>query len=336
MESFFIEYRDPLFSLIILFLTILVVSICSYWFGVFKSRDKDSQINYFLNQFNNYSDEEFSLLLKEIQNDKLLISFAKCFFKNGEHDRAIDIYLHILTISNDRYKRLKTLNLLGGVYLKVGFLQKAKDIHLNILKNYPRDVNSLKMLIIIYEKMQDYKKAYEVLEPLEELGIDISKERANIKSKVILSDNSIKDKALKLFEIHKSIARIDRILLEYLIAHNIDFFYNNIDEFDIKNSIDLFWYLDNSKINLAIIKRHKLLCEVFSARGFNLIDKSDVFELSILIDLNSFNGNKERANLSFRYECSNCFETFPFYLQRCPNCLNLFEFDLKLSLIKEL
>jgi len=331
MENFFLEYRDPLSSLIIFFLLILIVSLSSYWLGIFKSKDKDSSITSFLDKLSSYSDRDFLYLLENTKDRKILINLAKCFLKNGEHDKAIDTYLHILNQNLQLKEKIEILTLLGDTYFRVGFLQKAKDTFLNVLKTYPRNIYSLKKLLIINEKMLDFKSAYETLEPLEELGIDIQKERAYLKTKLIKN----RDKIDELLYIHREIYKIDRLLIEYLINKDIDKLYENLELFDVKNSIDLFWHLDESKINFDIIKTHKILTSVFSAKGFNLKNSSEIFELAILIDLNSFNNNQTDATLDFKYECKSCFEIFPFYFDRCPNCLNLFEFDLKLSIKKK-
>ena len=51
MDIFFIDFRDPIFGLVVLVATVLVIAIFSYIWGVFKSNDEKNEISNFLKKF---------------------------------------------------------------------------------------------------------------------------------------------------------------------------------------------------------------------------------------------------------------------------------------------
>lgn len=343
LESFFIEYRDPIFGLIIFFLIIILISISTYWLGLFKKRDKENSINLFLQNFSIKDREDFLTLLENTNDMKLLLTLAKCFYQSGEYNKAISIYLKILKSVKNQKDKIEILYELASIHLKIGFLKRSKEFFLNILKITPRNLEALKKLLIIYEKLQDFEKANELLEPFEELTLNLNekeklylkREEAFIGANMILHSNlKNEEKCSKLFEIHSKKYKIDRLLIEFLIEHNIRKFYANLGKIDLLAGLDLLWYLDESKVNLDIIRGDKLLSEIFSAKGYQLTDKSDIFELSILIDLNSYKERKSSASLNFKYMCKSCNEIYPIHFSRCPNCLSLFEFEVIPNLIE--
>ncbi len=341
MENFFIEYRDPIFGLIVLFLIIVLVSISTYWFGLFKKKDKEHNINLFLENFNIKDRENFLSLLESTNNSKLLLTLAKCFYQSGEYDKTISIYLKVLQNVKTQKDKIEILSELASINLKIGFLKKAKELFLSILKITPRNTQALKKLLIIYEKLQEYDKASELLEPFEVLNLSedeqiyLKKEEAFIKANIVLNSNlTIDEKGDKLLQIHQNKHKIDRFIIEFLIQNDISKFYENLDKIELLRGVDLLWYLENEKVNLNFIKNNALLSGLFSAKGFKLTDKSDIFEFSVLIDLNSYSDKKSSATLSFEYMCGSCNEIYPIHFNRCPNCLSLFEFDVISKLIE--
>ena len=51
MNTLFIEYRDPLFGIIVFFVLIFVIALFSYWWGRFKTKDDHRHLDRFLRQF---------------------------------------------------------------------------------------------------------------------------------------------------------------------------------------------------------------------------------------------------------------------------------------------
>ena len=48
MNLFFIEFRDPLFGLIVFFTLIFVITFVSYWWGKYKYREDSKYLDKFL------------------------------------------------------------------------------------------------------------------------------------------------------------------------------------------------------------------------------------------------------------------------------------------------
>lgn len=55
MDFFFIEYRDPIFGLIVLFAAVLLVAISSYALGIWGAKDENRSIEKFVKKFENSS-----------------------------------------------------------------------------------------------------------------------------------------------------------------------------------------------------------------------------------------------------------------------------------------
>ncbi|WP_180380579.1 hypothetical protein [Campylobacter devanensis] len=55
MDFFFIEYRDPIFGLIVLFAAVLLVAISSYALGIWGVKDENRSIEKFVKKFENSS-----------------------------------------------------------------------------------------------------------------------------------------------------------------------------------------------------------------------------------------------------------------------------------------
>ena len=116
----------------------------------------------------------------------------------------------MLEIVNDRVKKEELLELLGTTYFKGGFLQRSKEIFLRILKFSPRNKNVLTHLLLVYEKLKDYKKAKEITDSLEELDNDMSIDKIYLDSLIILNDSelSYEKRTELIYEIFKEITTI--------------------------------------------------------------------------------------------------------------------------------
>ncbi|WP_295022761.1 tetratricopeptide repeat protein, partial [Sulfurimonas sp.] len=131
MSTFFIEFRDPLFGAILFFVIIFVIAIFSYWFNRYKKREDYKHLDRFLKQFNTpvSKEELYVLITKGELSEKTWLLLAHSFIKNGDYEKAIEIYSELLKVGNkDNYR--DTLFLLGKTYLKAGFLVRSKTIFL--------------------------------------------------------------------------------------------------------------------------------------------------------------------------------------------------------------
>ncbi|MCD6190329.1 MAG: hypothetical protein J7K14_02170 [Sulfurimonas sp.] len=321
MNTFFIEFRDPLFSIIIFFAIIFLITFFSYWWGRYRRKEDSRHLDKFLRQFRSLpSKEELKTLIGGGElSEKSWLLLAHSYFKNGEYEKSIDIYNEMLRISGSLNKK-ETMFLLGRTYFKAGFLERAKQIFLEILKNSPRTPQALHYLLLVYEQMRDYKSALDVLEPLDELKEDTSNDRAYLKSLALLNDTSlsIEDKTTKLLEIYSQTHHLSYLVFEYLFRVDPKLAWENFDSSKSERLTDLLWGLDSSHLDLDIISKNSYLKELYTARGdMNEVTGSSVFEFDILIGLKRSSVN---ATLNFEYICDNCKQTYPFIFHRCSSC----------------
>jgi len=333
------EYRDPLFGILFLLLLIFVISFLTYTFGAYKEKVARREYRKLLKRFElgKLKEEDYVHLYKtyNLPFDSILL-LASTFLHKGDYTKAITVYLALLEHVKDRVKKEELLELLGSTYFKGGFLQRSREIFLKILKFSPRNGEALKYLLLINEKLKDYEKALEVINSLEELGVDTIRDRIYIETLVILNDPiiSFDKKTEQLYSFFKMNKIVERMLLEFLLQYNKKFFWENIDKFDLTKVLDLLWYLDFNDIDFDKVENNQLLKELYNAKGYlNNLDKSDDFSFEILILIHK-NKTTIHADLNFEFLCTSCKKTLPIYSTRCPHCNNTLTFKVKHSLIK--
>ena len=129
MNSLFIEFRDPLFSVIIFFVLIFMIAFFSYWWGSFKSKRDFRHLDKFLRQFNSLpSQNELNILITSGElSEKSWLLLANSYFKSGDYEKSIEIYNAILE-AGDKSNYREIMFLLGRTYFRAGFLERAKQI----------------------------------------------------------------------------------------------------------------------------------------------------------------------------------------------------------------
>jgi len=339
MNTFFIEFRDPLFSIIIFFTIIFVITFFSYWWGRYKKNEHSKQLGKFLQQFKALpSQNELQVLIRDGGlSEKSWLLLASSYYKNGDYERCIEIYNEILRAGSKSNAR-EIMFLLGKTYFKAGFLERAKNIFLEILKKNPRTPEALHYLLLVYEYMKDYKSALEVLEPLDEMKEDVVLESAYLHALILLSSNDLlkEEKAKKLLEIYKESHHLAYLVFDYLFKTDPQLAWKNIDSSQSELLTELFWRCDPKDLDLDIITNNGYLRELYSARGDIALAKSSrVFEVDVLINLKG----RVNATLNFEYMCDTCKSTFPFVFHRCNSCHTIdsarVEYTLSKDYIKE-
>jgi len=335
MNTFFLEYRDPLFGIIIFFVIIFVITFFSYWWGRYKSKEDHRHLSKFLRQFRSLpSQEELQVMISGGElSEKSWIILAQSYTRNGDFEKAIEIYNELLKLGNS-INHKETLFLLGRTYFKAGFLERAKQVFLEILKNNPRTPQALHYLLLVYEYMRDYKSALEVLEPLDEMKKDIESDAAYLKSLALLNDLKMSDdiKAQKLLEIYRESYQLTHLVFEYLFRVDPKLAWSNFDSSKGELITDILWHLDTESLDLDIITNNGFLRELYSARGdVSLANQSFMFELDILINLKQ----KSNVTLNFEYVCDSCKQTFPFAFNRCSSCHTIDSSRIELGLTKD-
>ncbi len=335
MNTFFIEFRDPLFSIIVFFALVFVITFFSYWWGRYRRNEDSRHLDRFLRQFRSLpSKNELKILItKGDLSEKSWLLLAQSYIKNGDYEKSIEIYTELLTI-RDKSNYRDTMFLLGRTYFKAGFLERAKQIFLEILKTNPRTPQALHYLLLVYEYLRDYKSALEVLEPLDELDKDIKKDAIYLESLALLHDTSFSkdEKAYQLLKLYNKTHQFTYLVFEYLFRVNPKLAWENFDSSKSDLLTDILWQVDKKDLDLDIILQNGYLRELYSARGdISEANESSVFEFDVLINLKS----KVNVTLSFEYMCDGCKQMFPFAFTRCSNCHSIDTTRVEFSLSKD-
>lgn len=327
MDFFFIEYRDPIFGLIVLFSVLLLVAIFSYFWGVFSLKDQKSNIDKFVNKFQSQSnlDQKYQDMLIRLDIDSgSLNALAGIFARSGEFNKAIAIYLIALQKAITKsQKELIFLNL-GKAYLKAGFMQRSIEVFLEAIKISPKNIDALSHLGLGFEKLRLHDKSLEVLDALQEQGVDVAQEIAYTKAlKLKNSQMEFEQKVAKMAKFANDFKLVSRMILELFIING-----KNVNLINIKP--DLAHCLDILYLNDAVLDGDEYK-ELYSAKGLNNAQISD-FNLNLLKVARDNNLN---ATLSFNYICKECKGSYPLFFYRCNHCARLGSCAIIPNVIKE-
>ncbi|MDD3055210.1 MAG: tetratricopeptide repeat protein [Aliarcobacter sp.] len=339
MDNIILEYRDPLFGIILLVALIFLISFVTYSFSIYKEKlaREDYRKLSLRFELGKLKEEDYVHLYKtyNLPFDSILL-LASSFLHKGDYNKAISVYLTLLEHVNDRVKKEELLELLGTTYFKGGFLQRSKEIFLRILKFSPRNKNALNHLLLVYEKLKDFQKAKEITACLEELDKDMNVDKIYLDSLIILNDSilSYEKRTELLYEIFKENKIIERIFVSFLIQFNKPFFWEHISEFNCSKYMDVMWYLNFDDINFDKVLQNIFLVELYNAKGYlDTLKHSSDFDFDILILINTHE-HKIKASLDFEFVCTMCKHSYPIFDTRCPHCHNILTLDVKHRLTK--
>ncbi|MFV0481082.1 MAG: tetratricopeptide repeat protein [Campylobacteraceae bacterium] len=320
MDTFFLDYRDPIFGIIIFFAVIFVIAFANYWWGVFKSNEEKNSIEQFIKRFEVMADaNEYKKLLDEFSiSSESLGLLAHSFAKSGEYEKAIGIYLIALKRVKNKDEKQYILTELGKTYFKAGFLRRSTEVFIEALRLYPRNEEALRYLTVTYEQLQEYDRALEVLDALEELNVDVALEKNFMNALKVLSEPSKTDKVKynELIEVAKKEPLVARMLFEFARKTGLEF---DINLLHPNTVFDLLW---ESNEDVLKTSDATLVKSILCAKGLsNEKPEKMPFELEILSVLSKEHYTK--AGLNFEYTCSSCKGTFPMHFYRCPSCHSL-------------
>ena len=326
MNHLFVEFRDPLFGIIVFFFLLFIITFLSYWWGKIRARGSSKELDTFLEQFHTLptEDELKNLIENATLSEQSWFLLASSYTQNGEYEKAIEVYQILLNHFKESPHTQETLFLLAKTYLKAGFLERSKELFLTIVKHAPRTPQALHYLLLIYEQLRDYKQAQQILEPLDELGEQISLEKAYLSLQTTINDTSLdtKERCKKVADIYLEYKRLSHLVFEYLFKNDPPLAWQILDISQVDRLSAILWHLDKAHLDLDIISSHSYLRELFSANGsLNLAKSSSVFEFDILIKLKC--SGETAATLQFEYLCSGCKQLLPFAFERCPYCYEI-------------
>lgn len=315
MEFFFIEYRDPIFGLIVLFSVLFLIAVLSYFWGVFSLKDQKKSIDKFVNKFQpqNQLDQKYQDMLISLDIDaNSLSALAGIFARSGEFNKAIAIYLIALQKAPTKSQKEPVFLNLGKAYLKAGFIQRSIEVFTEAIKISPKNSEALSYLGLGFEKLRLYDKSLEVLDALKEQGADVTQEIAYTNVlKLKNSQMEFEQKIAKIAKFASDFTPISRIVLELFIINGKDI---NL----IKIRPNLAYCLDILYFNDAILDGDEYK-ELYSAKGQNEAPINN-FELKLL---KAAKQNGINAALSFSYVCSECKGSYPLFFYRCNQCARL-------------
>ncbi len=305
------NYRDPLFSVIVFFLLILFAIIFSLVFEKIREYLRQKEIEDLIKNFEYIS-------TKDLENPiNAMILLAKAYEKEGNYEKALKIFL---LIEKKKPSNEVLLNI-ANLYFKAGFLQKAAEIVYKILKTTPRNIEALKLLILINEKLGNINEIIDILEVFEEMEINLPREKANALIKLFLNKRCeieyFCDDIETFKDIYEKYPFVKREYIEYLFKIEPQKAYEILDVYE---HLDLYY-------NRIDIPDNEKFCNILAAKKKKTCFKKAAFEIECLKYL-----PQNLAELEFEYYCENCKKTFPLYSTRCPKCHELFSHRLLIKL----
>jgi lipopolysaccharide assembly protein B len=323
VNALFIEFRDPLFGIIIFFAIIFIIAFVSYWWGRMRSKEDHRYLERFLRSFR--KPPSHAQLRQEIGSSavsqKSWLLIAETYVQDGNFEHAIDIYQSLLEMQHEPHRKRELLLLLARAYFKAGFLERSETILLKILGRFPRTPQALKLLLFTYERLRDYDKALSVLEPLDELGDDVTGDRRYLETVSLIQSPKADpvEKCRRLADGYATNRTLTYMTFEFLFRHDPKLAWKTLTPENTPAIADILWYLPETQLDFDIIAANGYLQQLYSARGsVNLAQSSPVFELDVLIKLRR--SGQAGATLQFEYLCGHCKQIFPFPFQRCQHC----------------
>ena len=337
MEQILPAYNDPLFSILLIIVSALIISIVTYAWGLYKQQKEEGNLLKFLDKFDS---SECSLDTDDMPFEehmfKPLTLLAKAFENSGEYHKAINIYLYIIKHISDEPAKLELMERLGNTYLHAGFLERARSIYTEILRKRPRNTKVLYELGIVYEMMHRYDKAREIIEPLNTLGEDTHTLSEFLTLSALTLDKILntEEKIAALKEILEEEPKLYRQIVDTLLKLETASAWKIIDPSRIKEIIDILWFLPNSQVDLDIITSDERLSTLYYAKGYLQKPslKSGIFAVDMLATARE-NGFGE-GDLLFSYLCKKCKQSFPVSFKRCPNCMTINSVEVEEKIAK--
>ncbi len=317
MGEFLLQYRDPLFGLIVFFALIFIISSISYWWAIQKAKKEKKRLGRFFKRFDQ-KNSDIQVMLQNPSSSEALKLLADSFAKNGDYEEAIAIYTYLQKDASAS-ERIELLKKTADLYKKAGFLERSKEIYEEILGFFPRHKDVLRSLLIVYEKLGDYDGMHDVAVALEELEGN-EKEPIYVEFLKASAKGDVK-KLKKLYE--QGFCR--RPVLEKLFFVDPKLAWKLLSDEMVLEIVDILWMFPKEQIHTHLPK----LKELYSAKGYiNEADRSDVFEFDLLI-------HYPKADLEFEYICKECKKRFPLSFSRCPSCYAVGSLEVEMLVSKK-
>lgn len=129
-------------------------------------------IQYLLSDDPNHAIEEFSKSV-QVNSDTIetYVALGNLYRSKGDIERAIRIRQTIILRPNiDDQIKIRALYDLGIDYRKGGFLERALETFLDLLKKQPSNIAALEEVEKIYEEMKEWEKAFSIRRKISKLA----------------------------------------------------------------------------------------------------------------------------------------------------------------------
>jgi lipopolysaccharide biosynthesis regulator YciM len=337
VEHILPAYNDPLFSILLIITTGLIIALATYGWGIYKQQKEAGNLLKFLDQFDSAECAlDTANMPFEMHMLKPLSLLAKAFESAGEYHKAISIYLYLIKNGENEATKTELMERLGSTYLHAGFLERARSIYVEILRKKPRSRRVLYELEVVYELMQQFDKAKETIEPLRILGEDTcTLEHFILFSELIYRAHfSIEERVSALQKLLREDPSLYRLVIAALLQLDTQSAWKNIDPSRLKEILDILWLLPSSQLDLDIISADTKLSTLYYAKGYlqRPIAQSGIFALDMIARAKE-NGCEE-ADLQFSYLCKKCKQSFPVSFKRCPGCMAINSVEVEEQIAK--
>ena len=317
MDFFFIQYRDPIFGLFVLFALIFVVALAHFFWRSYSSKSQAKGIKGFIKKFD-ITDEHKELLRTQALSLENLRFLAGIFSKSGEFEKAIQIYLIALERARGKGREAVFYDLAEG-YFRAGFLQKSEEVLLNALSLRPRNEKALKLLKIVYLRLKKYDEVLQTLDSLFELGFEVAQEREFVE---FLASKSAENSQISPAKNGAKPAKKDGEAKNSAQIQSNDFVKRYLLEkgdtsqhAEFGKVVDLLY-----KAQTPIFLDDSEYFELFCARKLAAKRENYAFKNKKLKMLEILNDNDFAAKLSFSYVCAHCKNQMPLFFYHCPLC----------------
>ena len=337
MEHILPAYDDPLFSILLIIFIGFIIAVATYAWSVYKQQKEAGSLLKFLDKFDSAECAlDTANMPFEEHMFKPLTLLAKAFENAGEYHKAINIYLYLIKNMPHEPAKSELMERLGSTYLHAGFLERARSIYVEILHKRPRNKKVLYELGIVYEMMQEYKRAEEIIEPLRTLGEETVLLERFLTFSQISSDRSItpREKIDRLEALLREEPSLYRHIIAALLQLDTKTAWRLIDTARLKEILDILWYLPNSQLDLDIITTDIRLMTLYYAKGYlqEPSAQSGIFALDMIAKAKE-NGF-ESGDLQFSYLCNKCKRSFPVSFKRCPSCMAINSVEVEEQIAK--
>lgn len=331
------DYRNPIFGILVLILIILFITCLD---SIKKSHARKKRKEALNNISKNFENINLSQSLKSFieyaENPLPTLSIiADTYTKSGDNEQAIAIWRALNEYARNPKEKIETLQALGECYYNAGFLERSKEIFLEILRNYPHNLKILQNYMHTCENLKQYNEALDALKCIESiykqndnLGYNVNiifHTKNYLKTMNIITNHKMKllEQQDKLLEIYKLDSTLHGIILRHFKIYNTGLFWQHIlQKRNVSQYIDILWQFQKHEIPFEYIEPNHAISDVYRAKGYiSKYAQIDNFALESLQLLNLYSHIK--GTLDFFYQCKICNASTPFYVYRCPHCSNI-------------